>query len=237
MATLLNNIPNNITEYPNSFKRQDAFPLERYSVFSTYAEAKDYAENSKIAYVTQPIGVAYKIGEEIIADYYIIGDEVGTLIHIGNSNHNLDELNSRLEEIEKFFSLEEGETLKDTLDELIELQKWIEEHLGDFDRFQEETNLALETEAKTRADEDQRLSNAIGTEQNRAQEAEAVLWLSVAQNTNLINNEQVSREEADAGLLVNINEEKSTRQAQITELQAALNKEVGRATDKERQIS
>lgn len=237
MAKLLKDFPLNITEYPNVFKRQGAFPLEYYSVFQSISDAKDYAADNPIAYVGQPLAVTYQVKGKTSVDYYIIGDEKGKLIHIGNSEHNLDEINSRLEEIEKFFSLEDGESLKETLDQLIELQKWIEEHLGDFDKFQEETNLALEAEAKTRADEDQRLSNAIGAEQNRAQEAEAALQLSVAQNANLINNEQISREEADAGLLVNINTEKSTRQAQIAELQAALNEEVGRAISKEGQIS
>jgi hypothetical protein len=29
----------NITEYPNSFKRQGAFPLERYSLFDSLSSA------------------------------------------------------------------------------------------------------------------------------------------------------------------------------------------------------
>ena len=33
MAILNTNFPTNLTEYPNSFKRQGAFPLEAYSVF------------------------------------------------------------------------------------------------------------------------------------------------------------------------------------------------------------
>ena len=32
----------------------------------------------------------------MVADYYIIGDKDGTLIHIGNSSHNLDEINQRI---------------------------------------------------------------------------------------------------------------------------------------------
>ena len=114
MATLLNKIPNNVTEYPNSFKRQGAYPLERYSVFSSYKEAEDYAKNNKVAYVTQPIGVAYKIDENTVVDYYIIGNEEGSLIHIGNSTHNLDEINQRIKEIEKFFSLTEEESFDQT---------------------------------------------------------------------------------------------------------------------------
>lgn len=237
MATLLNNIPNNITEYPNSFKRQGAFPLERYSVFSSYAEAKDYAENNKIAYVTQPIGVAYKIGEEVVADYYIIGDEKGTLIHIGNSGHNLDEINARLEEIEQFFALEDGESLKETLDELIELQKWIEEHLGDFEEFKEQIRVDLETEIRNRTVQDKYLSEAINTECVRATEAEENLRMANLQNANAIGNEAVLREEADANLSVIINTEKTDRQKQYTELQTALDEEINRAVEEERQIS
>ncbi len=41
----------NITEYPNSFKRQGAFPLERYSIFNTLTEAEAYAKSNPIAYV------------------------------------------------------------------------------------------------------------------------------------------------------------------------------------------
>lgn len=47
----------NITEYPNSFKRQGAFPLERFSIFNTYDDAVDYAQNNPIAYVGQPLVV------------------------------------------------------------------------------------------------------------------------------------------------------------------------------------
>lgn len=237
MATLLKNIPNNITEYPNSFKRQGAFPLERYSVFPSYQEAKTYAETSKIAYVTQPIGVAYKNGEEVVADYYIIGDENGTLIHIGNSNHNLDEINTRIEEIEKFFVLEDGESLKDTLDELIELQKWIEEHLVDFDEFKEQIRVDLETEIRNRMEEDKYLSEAISAESTRATEAEEALRMTILQNANAINSEQVFREEADAGLSIIINTEKSDRQKQYTKIQADLNEETRRAVEEERKIS
>ena len=52
MAKYLNGFPKNLTEYPNSFKRQGAFPLEMYSVFTSLEAAKAYAEDpNSVAYV------------------------------------------------------------------------------------------------------------------------------------------------------------------------------------------
>jgi hemerythrin len=68
---------------------------------------------------------------------------------LGDGNLDMDEVDRRLKEIEEFFALEEGESLKDTLDELIELQKWIEEHLATFDETVANIN-------KTIADEEDR---------------------------------------------------------------------------------
>ena len=65
MAILNLKLPTNLTEYPNSFKRQGAFPLEAYSVFyaihdesgavttTALQAAKDYAQNNPISYVGQ----------------------------------------------------------------------------------------------------------------------------------------------------------------------------------------
>lgn len=245
MATLLNNIPNNITEYPNSFKRQGAFPLERYSVFSSYAEAKDYAENNKIAYVTQPIGVAYKIGEKVVADYYIIGDEKGTLIHIGNSGHNLDEINTRLEEIEQFFTLEDGESLKDTLDELIELQKWIEEHLGDFDEFKEQVKKDLETETARAKEAESSLGSALNKEIQLREAQINGLNFSTKEEVNRAKgaekelSEKLIAEESRASsveqsLNNKINEEIQLREAQVNGLNFSLKEEINRAKEDEK---
>lgn len=104
MAILNTVLPANITEYPNSFKRQGAFPLERYSVFyaieadadkgiaakTAFQAAKDYAQNNPIAYVGQVISVVsvqnnvasvdvYKIvqklnNNDIIHDLELVGD-------------------------------------------------------------------------------------------------------------------------------------------------------------------
>lgn len=46
-----------VTEYPNTFKRQSDFPLDKTSVFKSYEDAANYAANSPIAYGGQIIGV------------------------------------------------------------------------------------------------------------------------------------------------------------------------------------
>lgn len=68
----------NITEYPNSFKRQGAFPLERYSIFNTLTEAKAYANSNPIAYVGQIITVVDAGGTSI----YKINNEAGDLVRV-----------------------------------------------------------------------------------------------------------------------------------------------------------
>lgn len=224
------NLPKNITEYPNSFERQGAFPLERYSVFYNYEEAEEYALTDPVAYVGQPIAV---VGEEVI--YYII-DIDKSLMRFG-TRLEVEGLDRRIRDIEQFFALEEGESLKETLDELVELQKWIEEHLGDFGQFQEETAKNFEFEANARIQEDIRLSAAISAEKTRATEAEAVLTESVARNAGQIGNEQEVRAEADALLLKDIKSEETSRKAQVSELQGMLNEEILRATNKERELS
>ena len=96
MAILNTVLPANITEYPNSFKRQGAFPLERYSVFyatetkTAFQEALAYAQSNPIAYVGQVVSVVtvnentasvdvYKIvqkvtGDNIVHDLELVGD-------------------------------------------------------------------------------------------------------------------------------------------------------------------
>lgn len=59
MAKLLNNGTDlkNYTEYPNTFRRQGAFPLDAYSLFKSYDEAQAYALSNKYAYVGQVLSV------------------------------------------------------------------------------------------------------------------------------------------------------------------------------------
>lgn len=141
MAIYVDQNLKNLTEYPNSFKRQGAFPLEAYSVFSNLNAAKDYAENNPIAFVGQPLAVVAleaktdgsdeNIVENIIENttFYVIGNTDGELIELGTSA-NIEELNRRLEEVEKFFDATTD--LTDTIDTLYELQEFIKEHGQDF---------------------------------------------------------------------------------------------------------
>ena len=96
MAELLKNIPTNLTEYPNSFKRQGAFPLEAYSVFYTMDAAEAYAASNPISYVGQTLAVVtshVEVVEEvetsIIDDvtFYIIADAAGTLQEVGKATN------------------------------------------------------------------------------------------------------------------------------------------------------
>lgn len=82
MAKLLTGIPINLTEYPNSFKRQGAFPLEAYSIFYDLETAKNYAKNNPIAYVGQIISV--------------ISDADTTIYQIINTQGELQEIGKKL---------------------------------------------------------------------------------------------------------------------------------------------
>ena len=97
MAELLRSIPTNLTEYPNSFKRQGCFPLEAYSVFYATADktafeaAHDYAANNGIAYVGQTLAVVTTKAEDltVVEDvtFYIIADAAGTLQEVGKATN------------------------------------------------------------------------------------------------------------------------------------------------------
>ena len=97
MAELLTRIPTNLTEYPNSFKRQGCFPLEAYSVFYATADktafeaAQDYATNNGIAYVGQTLAVVTTKADDIsVVDnvtFYIIADAAGTLQEVGKATN------------------------------------------------------------------------------------------------------------------------------------------------------
>lgn len=94
MAELLNKIPSNLTEYPNSFKRQGAFPLEAYSVFYTMDAAEAYASSNPISYVGQTLAVVTANAENpaVVDDvtFYIIADSDGTLQEVGKATNGDD---------------------------------------------------------------------------------------------------------------------------------------------------
>ena len=135
MAILNVKIPTNLTEYPNSFKRQGSFPLEAYSVFyditndegavvtSALDAAKDYAKNNPIAYVGQIIAVIEDtvVGEETVktATAYVIDNAAGDLKAIGASEaitSGIEELEGQIDAIEVVIGDETSGLIKDIAD-------------------------------------------------------------------------------------------------------------------------
>ena len=98
MAILNVKLPTNLTEYPNSFKRQGSFPLEAYSVFyaihgedgavvtSALDAAKEYARNNPISYVGQILAVVDVDAEGASSvKVYKIENAAGDLIPVGDT--------------------------------------------------------------------------------------------------------------------------------------------------------
>lgn len=87
----------NITEYPNTFKRQGAFPLERYSLFESLADAQAYATSNPIAYVGQPLVVVTKTadGEVDTVKSYVIGKD-SALVELAQGSSNADAVVSQV---------------------------------------------------------------------------------------------------------------------------------------------
>ena len=86
MAILNTGIPTNLTEYPNSFKRQGAFPLEAYSTFYSSSDMHTYAEENPIAYVGQMLVLVE--GGAVTA--YLIKDTAGTLLQLAQTTESGD---------------------------------------------------------------------------------------------------------------------------------------------------
>lgn len=62
-------------EFPMAFSRQDGFPLDRTSVYSSYAAAQSYAQTSPLSYVGQVLSVVV----DGVATVYKIKDTAGNL--------------------------------------------------------------------------------------------------------------------------------------------------------------
>ena len=73
----------NITEYPNSFKRQGAFPLERFSVFGTKEALEAYATSNPVAYVGQILAWVDEASKT--TTIYSIQDADGNLAQVGKA--------------------------------------------------------------------------------------------------------------------------------------------------------
>ena len=71
-----------IAEFPLSFQRQGAFPLDKYSLFGSLSDAQSFASTSKKAYVGQIISVV----EDGVAHAYVIETAAGKLQKIGEVN-------------------------------------------------------------------------------------------------------------------------------------------------------
>ena len=124
----------NITEYPNSFKRQGAFPLERFSIFTSLegtddTAAKYYAANNPIAYVGQLLVVV----QDNLVTVYVISSAAGDLIQLaattesGNLAEDINKLATRLGTAENKLDTVEGNvtTLSadlDTVEETVQAQ-------------------------------------------------------------------------------------------------------------------
>lgn len=144
MAVFISQIPKNLTEYPNSFKRQGSFPLEAYSVFSSLEAAETYAKSNPIAYVGQPLAVTLidvktegegdEAKETVIERtyFYVIGNQAGDLLCIGDSSINATEIDRRLKAVEEFFDVIADSGLEGVVDTLKELQDYISKDIEDF---------------------------------------------------------------------------------------------------------
>lgn len=141
MANLLNKIPTNLTEYPNSFKRQGAFPLEAYSVFyanggkTALENAQDYATNNPIAYVGQTLVTIKTVGGITEASLYIIKDTNGTLELLATSGE-VTSVSTALTNLKKDFD--------DLTETTSKLESNVEGLIEDFDNLNEEVNGNLE---------------------------------------------------------------------------------------------
>ena len=68
-------------EFPLSIQRQDAFPLDKNSVFYSLAEAQEYASSNPLAYPSQVIGVVDET-QQAVSIYKINYD--GSLTELGS---------------------------------------------------------------------------------------------------------------------------------------------------------
>jgi hypothetical protein len=120
MAVLNIKLPTNLTEYPNSFKRQGSFPLEAYSVFyaihgedgsivtSALDAAKDYAKNNPISYVGQILAVVDVAADDGTSEVkvYKIENANGDLVPVGDTaaaDAAVEALEDRLDALEEAY--------------------------------------------------------------------------------------------------------------------------------------
>lgn len=93
-------------EFPLSMSRQDAFPLDKSSVFYSMSEAETYAQTSPLAYVGQHISVV----DNGVSTAYQIKNEAGDLEPMGAAAVSIA-TDSEVEEMfNEVFGAEQSET-------------------------------------------------------------------------------------------------------------------------------
>ena len=223
MAILNVKLPTNLTEYPNSFKRQGSFPLEAYSVFyaihdeagevvtSAFAAAQDYAKNNPISYVGQILAVV-----DVNADgasevkVYKIENTDGDLVPVGDTSAG-DAASEAVEALQ--------ERLDALVTEYTAKFENIENDVEDLQGAVESLETALEniyTKSEVDAKETA-LSEAIESEAARAAAAEKVLEDALA---NVYDKDTINT------TLGAINKSVSDEVTRATEAEAALNKAI-----------
>ena len=92
-------------EFPLSMSRQDAFPLDKTSVYYSYEEAESYAQESPLAYVGQQIAVV----ENGVATTYNIKNAEGDLEPLDSAAVSVATDTEFGEMIDEVFGTEESE--------------------------------------------------------------------------------------------------------------------------------
>lgn len=85
-------------EFPLSMSRQDAFPLDKSSVFYSFEDAQTYAQSSPLAYVGQFLSVV----TNGVSTAYQIKNEAGDLEELGAAGVGVatdEEVEEMLDEI------------------------------------------------------------------------------------------------------------------------------------------
>ena len=214
MAILNVKLPTNLTEYPNSFKRQGSFPLEAYSVFyaihdeagevvtSAFAAAQDYAKNNPISYVGQILAVV-DVNAEGASEVkvYKIENTDGDLVPVGDTSAGdaaaeaVEALQTRLNELEEAYNAR-FETAEGDIADLKAADEAFELALENF-YSKSEVEEAIKSEADRAAAAEKSLEDAIAAEKTRAEGAESDLQEAIDNVYTKLEVEALIKEEAD----------------------------------------
>lgn len=126
----------------NTITRDYGIPLDLTSIHNTYADAVRYAATDATAYQGQVIAAEGKVyvivndsqGNQSYGTDPETGKEITLPIYIKELTYSstTSAIDARLQEVEKFFKVGSQESLKETLDTLIEIQDYIATHSDQF---------------------------------------------------------------------------------------------------------